>query len=53
MTRAALDQVLLGEATLPDKVAAGEVKIEGRQAALGEFLGLMDTFEFWFNIVTP
>lgn len=53
MTRNALDAVLLGEATLPALAAAGEVKIEGRQEALLEFLALMDTFEFWFNIVTP
>ena len=53
MTRAALDQIVLGEAMLPDKLAAGEVHIEGDPDKLAEFLGLMDTFEFWFNIVTP
>lgn len=53
LTRAALDQVVLGEATPADKLAAGEVQIEGDGAKLTEFLGLMDTFEFWFNIVTP
>jgi alkyl sulfatase BDS1-like metallo-beta-lactamase superfamily hydrolase len=29
------------------------VTIEGRKKALGEFLGLLDAFPFWFNIVTP
>jgi alkyl sulfatase BDS1-like metallo-beta-lactamase superfamily hydrolase len=53
MSRSALDEILLGESTLPEKLAAGEVQIEGRREALGEFLALMDTFEFWFNIVTP
>lgn len=53
MTRAALDQVVLGEATLADKLATGEVRVEGDAAVLGEFLGLLDNFEFWFNIVTP
>jgi len=53
LTRTALDQVVLGEATLPDKLASGEVKIEGNQAKLVEFLSLMDNFEFWFNIATP
>jgi alkyl sulfatase BDS1-like metallo-beta-lactamase superfamily hydrolase len=52
-TRKALDQVLLGEATLPQKMAAGEIKIEGRQEALGELQALLDNYEFWFNIVTP
>lgn len=53
MSRATLDQVVLGEATLVDKLAAGEAKIEGSQEKLVEFLSLMDNFEFWFNIVTP
>ena len=52
-TRAVLDQVLLGEATMADKLAAGEATIEGNPAKLVEFLSLMDSFEFWFNIVTP
>jgi len=52
-TRAVLDQVALGEARLVDKLATGEAKIEGSQEKLIEFLSLMDTFEFWFNIVTP
>ena len=49
----ALDQVVSDEAKLADKLAAGEAKIEGNQEKLTEFLQLMDTFEFWFNIVTP
>jgi alkyl sulfatase BDS1-like metallo-beta-lactamase superfamily hydrolase len=53
MTRAALDQIVLGETTLPAVLAAGEVQIEGDGSKLAEFLGLMDNFEFWFNIVTP
>lgn len=52
-TRAALDQIVLGEASLADKLAAGEAKIEGSQEKLIEFLSLMDNFEFWFNIITP
>jgi linear primary-alkylsulfatase len=52
-TRAALDEVVLGEARLADKLAAGEANIEGGQEKLIEFLSLMDNFEFWFNIVTP
>jgi alkyl sulfatase BDS1-like metallo-beta-lactamase superfamily hydrolase len=52
-TRAALDQIVLGEASLADKLAAGEAKIVGSQEKLIEFLSLMDNFEFWFNIITP
>jgi alkyl sulfatase BDS1-like metallo-beta-lactamase superfamily hydrolase len=52
-TRAVLNEVALGEARLVDKVTTNEAKIEGSQKKLIEFLSLMDTFEFWFNIITP
>jgi len=35
------------------RTAHGDVKIEGQKAAFGDFLGLLDKFDFWFNIVTP
>lgn len=53
MTRSALNEIILGEATLAEKTAAGEVSIAGNPEKLVEFLSLLDTFEFWFNIVTP
>ena len=53
MTRAALDAIILGEATMPEKMAAGEAIIAGNPEKLVEFLSLLDNFEFWFNIVTP
>lgn len=53
MTRAALDAVILGEATLQETMASGNAQIEGNPAKLVEFLSLLDNFEFWFNIVTP
>jgi len=53
LTRAALAEIQLGKATPQQQVAAGKLKIEGRTEAFGEFLGLLDTFPFWFNIVTP
>lgn len=53
MTRAALNEIALGEATLADKAAAGEAHVEGNREKLVEFLSLLDNFEFWFNIVTP
>ncbi|MBP8948538.1 MAG: MBL fold metallo-hydrolase [Candidatus Promineofilum sp.] len=52
-TRATLDQIALGEATAAEKLAAGEATIEGDPAKFVEFLSMLDTFEFWFNIVTP
>jgi len=53
LTRTALDDVTLGVATLDEKVDKGEIAIDGDRAAFTRFLGLLDTFEFWFDIVTP
>jgi alkyl sulfatase BDS1-like metallo-beta-lactamase superfamily hydrolase len=52
-TRASLDKVLGKEASPPDLVAAGELKIEGDPAKLSELFGLMDQYDLYFNIVTP
>jgi len=52
-TRATLNEVFFGEVSFVDKVATNEAKIEGSQEKLAEFLSLIDTLEFWFNIVTP
>ena len=53
LTRSALDDVTLGVATFDEKVDKGEITIEGDRAAFTRFLGLLDSFEFWFDIVTP
>jgi alkyl sulfatase BDS1-like metallo-beta-lactamase superfamily hydrolase len=45
--------IVSGGATFDQKISAGDVKLEGRREALEEFLSLMDTFAYWFNIVTP
>jgi alkyl sulfatase BDS1-like metallo-beta-lactamase superfamily hydrolase len=44
--------VLLG--TPPQKLMeAGVISVEGDESALLETLALLESFEFWFNIVTP
>ena len=53
LTKSTLNAVQLKEATLEQKIASGDIKIDGRKEALGEFMGLLDTFPFWFKIVTP
>jgi alkyl sulfatase BDS1-like metallo-beta-lactamase superfamily hydrolase len=52
MTRATLNDIILGQAKLTEKITSGDVKVEGKAAALQEVLGLLDTFDFWFDIVT-
>lgn len=53
MSKTALEDIQLGKATLEQKVASGELKFDGRAQAFGEFMGLLDKFDFWFDIVTP
>lgn len=53
LTRADLDNVLLGQAKADDLVKEGKVKVEGAQGKIAELLALLDTFEFWFDIITP
>lgn len=53
MTKATLDAVQLKEMTMDQAISSGALKIQGNRAAFTEFMGLLDTFPFWFNIVTP
>lgn len=53
MNKTTLEDIQLGRATLEQKVASGELKFDGNPQAFGEFMGLLDTFDFWFDIVTP
>lgn len=52
LSLALLEQLSAGAITLKDAKAQG-VKIEGREEAVSEWLELHDTFELWFDIVTP
>jgi len=53
LSRETLNQIVLQETTLKDAIGSGAVKIDGSQAKLDEMLSYLDSFEFWFNIVTP
>ena len=53
LTRATLNQLILKETTLQKTVDSGDVKIIGSLDKLDEMLSYLDSFEFWFNIVTP
>lgn len=52
LARSDLDAIILGEAKLGQLITAGRVKIGGQAQKLQELLGLLDSFDFWFNIVT-
>ncbi len=53
LSKTTLNAIQLQEATVDQMIELGDVKISGRKEALDEFLGLLDTFSFWFDIVTP
>jgi alkyl sulfatase BDS1-like metallo-beta-lactamase superfamily hydrolase len=53
LTRAALNQVLIQQSTMQEKLSSGEISIGGNPEKLAEMFGLMDDFDHWFNIVTP
>lgn len=53
LSRQSLNEVLLGQNTLEEKVQGGEIQVVGDKAKLTELISLLDTFEFWFNLVTP
>lgn len=53
IARSDLNDVILGQATIADQITAGATTVEGDASALHDFVALLDTFEFWFNIATP
>lgn len=53
MARGALEAIILGASSLSDLVGEGLVEVAGDADAAHELFGLLDTFDFWFNIVTP
>ncbi|WP_153753071.1 MULTISPECIES: alkyl/aryl-sulfatase [unclassified Citrobacter] len=53
LSRATLNKIILKEESLKQAEEKGDVQISGNHAKLDEFLGYLDSFDFWFNMVTP
>jgi alkyl sulfatase BDS1-like metallo-beta-lactamase superfamily hydrolase len=53
VSKATLDAIQLKETTIDGAVASGDLKIGGNREAFMSFMGLLDDYPFWFNIVTP
>lgn len=53
LDRETLDRITLGQMTMRDAVADGQVTIEGDAAKLQELISYLDEFDFWFDLVTP
>jgi len=48
-----MNSIQLGEATFDQLIKDGKVKLKGDKKIFDNFLAMLDTFNFWFNIVTP
>lgn len=53
LTKATMNDIQLGKVTLADAISASNVTLEGNRQSVDDFVGLLDTFNLWFNIVTP
>jgi alkyl sulfatase BDS1-like metallo-beta-lactamase superfamily hydrolase len=53
MAKSTLDSIELKELTIEQATSNGSLRIDGNRQAFTDFVGLLDTFPFWFNIVTP
>jgi alkyl sulfatase BDS1-like metallo-beta-lactamase superfamily hydrolase len=53
LSRETLNNIVLKQTTLKDAIARGDVTIAGNEEKLNEMLSYLDSFKFWFNIVTP
>ncbi len=53
LAKATLDRIQMKELPFEKAVSTGELKLTGKREAFTEFVGLLDEFPFWFNIVTP
>lgn len=51
--RAVMNSINLGQTTMEAELESGGITVEGNPDKVVEFAGLLDTFDFWFNIVTP
>jgi len=53
LTRETLNRIALHEMTVADAINSGDITVTGERGKLEELISYLDTFEFWFNIVTP
>ncbi len=53
LPKASLNSLLLKETTIDQEISSGKAKITGDRSKLQELMGLTDTFNPAFNLVTP
>jgi len=53
MNKSTLDAIELKSLKLDDAITKGDIKVQGKEQSFRDFMGMLDDFKFWFNIVTP
>ena len=53
LARSTWDQIVTGQASLPELLLSGAIDIDGSRLKLVRFFGLLDEFDPGFDIVTP
>ena len=53
LSKEILDSIQLKQTTIEQAILSGALKVEGRREAFAQLMGLLDSFPFWFNIVSP
>jgi alkyl sulfatase BDS1-like metallo-beta-lactamase superfamily hydrolase len=52
LKRSTLDNIASGQATVAKPMTDGDIRIEGNAKALQDVMRCLDSFEFWFDVVT-
>ncbi len=53
ISQSTLIAIALGRSSVVANLASGQIVIQGDVRKLIELLALMNTFDLWFNLVTP
>jgi alkyl sulfatase BDS1-like metallo-beta-lactamase superfamily hydrolase len=53
LTRDTLNAVIVGEADLLEEAQRGTISVQPDVAPLATLVGLLDTFDIWFNVIEP
>ncbi|WP_234791781.1 alkyl/aryl-sulfatase [Mycolicibacterium conceptionense] len=53
LTKDTMNEIQLGKLKLNDGIDQNKVTLDGNRQSVDDFVGMLDTFPFWFNIVTP
>jgi alkyl sulfatase BDS1-like metallo-beta-lactamase superfamily hydrolase len=53
LTREPLNRIIMGQSSFDELVADGSIEVDGDASLVNELWSLLDSFDLWFNIVTP